>query len=164
MKRETRKKHGCAQKRSHVQVVDQRYTVCDNAQIPFSTFSLTPQAQMKRGSQARRKSLREFAFAKRNAVREFRALRSARRLPQPPLRRLLKKAGENFRQTDESRLFCLQSARPRLEAGGPLTFKRDCRAAQRPRFRRQCPAIAFWRAFHGTGAGRPGWRGSSLRR
>ena len=79
---------------------------------------------MKRGSQARRKSLREFAFAKRNAVREFRALRSARRRQNfvrstnsgspwraggTPLRRLLKKAGENFRQTDESRLFCLQS-------------------------------------------------------
>jgi hypothetical protein len=32
---------------SSVQVVDQRYTVCDNAQIPFSTFSLTPQAQRK---------------------------------------------------------------------------------------------------------------------
>ena len=46
-------------------------------QILFPTFSLAPQAQMKRGSQARRKSLREFAFAKRNA--EKRLSRSAER-------------------------------------------------------------------------------------
>ena len=34
---------------------------------------------------------------KRRKEKEFRRLRTARRLTQPPLRRLLKKAGENFR-------------------------------------------------------------------
>ena len=52
---------------------------------------------------------KEKANKKKSAERRFRALRSARRLPQPPPRRLLKKAGENFHQTDESLLFSLQS-------------------------------------------------------
>ena len=39
---------------------------------------------------------KEKAHKKKSAEKEFRALRSARRLPQPPPRRLLKKAGENF--------------------------------------------------------------------
>ena len=38
-------------------------------------------------------------------MREFRALRSARRPPRPPLRRLLKKAGENFRHFDSANTF-----------------------------------------------------------
>ncbi|MBR2020106.1 MAG: hypothetical protein IKA05_06885, partial [Clostridia bacterium] len=49
----------------------------------LATFSLTPQAQRK-------------SYQKETPKREFRPLRRARRLPQPPPRRLLKKAGENL--------------------------------------------------------------------
>ena len=38
----------------------------------------------------------EKSSQKRTPIGKFRPLRRARRLPQPPLRRLLKKAGENF--------------------------------------------------------------------
>ena len=53
----------------------------------------------------------DFSLAKRKAPKNkvFRPLRRARRATRPPPRRLLKKAGENFQQTDETRLFCLQS-------------------------------------------------------
>ena len=71
---------------------------------------------MKKGSQARRKSLREFGYQKETPKRVFRRLRTARRLPQPPLRHLLKKVDENFYQTDEARSFCLQPEKSAEEA------------------------------------------------
>ena len=94
------KKRGDAPKmRPPPQVVDERHMICDIRQICLFRFFFW-RKRRKRKSLAKRK-------APKNKV--FRPLRRARRATRPPPRRLLKKAGENFQQADETRLFCLQS-------------------------------------------------------
>jgi len=54
---------------------------------------------------AQKKKLRKKKSAE---SKDFRPLPRARRLPQPPPLKLLKKLDQNLRQPDEARLFCLQ--------------------------------------------------------